>query len=69
MAQQRLPISPILYNAVSSAEMRPSVISHIDKAAISAGLVLFFGLRAAQSLGRVLVVIYMRRPHPSVAKL
>ena len=50
-------------------KLRLPVISYINKVAYSAGLVLFFGLRAVQSLGRVLVVIYMRRPHPSVAKL
>ena len=35
----------------------------------NAGLVLFFGLRGMQSLGRILVVIYMRRPHPSVVQV
>ena len=34
-----------------------------------AGLVLFFGLRGVQSLSRILLVIYMRRPHPSVVQV
>lgn len=40
-----------------------------DESATPAGLVLFFGMRGAQSLGRILVVIYMRRPHPSVVQV
>ena len=41
----------------------------LSQAAAPAGLVLFFGLRSVQSLSRILVVIYMRRPHPSVVQV